>query len=284
MSVVSESIGANRTARQAPILGPAGTQLKRAQDVAKAPDVLLMPPSKLDRDPAQPRETFDEDDMVQLMTSLREHGQLQPIVAWWDEAAEVYRIVAGERRWKAAKAIGLEKIQVKVLPGKPEDGKLTVIQLVENMHRADISPMEQAKAFRRVLDTQGWTHQRLAGELGISDGQVAKMLKLLTLPGEIQERVVEGKLPGATAYALAGVADPVEQAHLAEEAIAGKLTRDQVAERAKRPNSARPKPAPVILTGEGISVTIRGSAGDRAALIRLALDLLAAEAGGPSTG
>jgi ParB family chromosome partitioning protein len=212
---------------------------ERLRGVTPRSDVATVPVSKLERDPEQPREEFDTAELDRLADSLKQHGQVQPIAAWWDEEASVYRIAAGERRWRAARMAGLEALAVTILPSRPKDGKLIVLQLVENMHRSDLRPIEQARAFRKAIDANGWTANRLASELAITESWVSKILALLNLPEPIQAKVESGEMSGATAYVLSKIEDPEAQAEVAERVVAEGLSRAETIEAVRRTTPAK---------------------------------------------
>jgi ParB family transcriptional regulator, chromosome partitioning protein len=191
---------------------------------------------RLDRivaDPNQPRVEFDPESLGRLAASLRERGQLQPIRVRWDDAADRYVVVVGERRWRAAQLAGLESLACVVVVGEPTAEDLLEDQLVENALREDLKPIEQAKAYQSLMRSRGLSTRQLADRLQIGAATVAKALALLTLPGDIQAAVEQGRIAPGTAYELSKVANPDEQATLAREAAAGRLKRDEVQERTR---------------------------------------------------
>jgi len=176
--------------------------------------VLCVSVDELTPDPEQPRKRFGEEGLALLARSLVK-GQLQPVLAFRGERRWV--IVDGERRWRAAKLAGLTVLQVLEV-GAPEaaDGGLAR-QLVANLHREDLSPLERAEAIRRLMEECGWTAARAAEELALSPATVSRLL-------------ASGAIPASTAYQLAkksGVADPAQMA----ADIEGGMTRDEVARR-----------------------------------------------------
>jgi ParB family chromosome partitioning protein len=186
---------------------------------------------RLDRiipDPNQPRAEFDPETLGRLAASLRERGQLQPIRVRWDDAADRYVVVVGERRWRAARLAGLESLACVVVAGEPTAEDLLEDQLVENALREDLKPIEQAKAYQSLMRSRGLSTRQLADRLQIGAASVAKALALLTLPGDVQAAVEEGRIAPGTAYELSKIDDPSEQAALAREAAAGRLRRDEI--------------------------------------------------------
>jgi ParB family chromosome partitioning protein len=186
---------------------------------------------RLDRiiaDPNQPRVEFDQGSLGRLAASLRERGQLQPIRVRWDDAADRYVVVVGERRWRAAQLAGLESLACVVVAGEPTAEDLLEDQLVENALREDLKPIEQARAYQSLMRSRGLSTRQLADRLQIGAASIAKALALLTLPGDVQEAVEAGWIAPGTAYELSKVDDPSEQAALAREAAAGLLRRDEI--------------------------------------------------------
>jgi ParB family transcriptional regulator, chromosome partitioning protein len=197
---------------------------------------------RLDRiiaDSNQPRTEFDPESLGRLADSLRERGQLQPIRVRWDDAADRYVVVVGERRWRAARLAGLESLACVVVTGEPTAEDLLEDQLVENALREDLKPIEQARAYQSLMKSRSLSTRQLADRLQIGAATVAKALALLTLPGDMQEAVEAGRIAPGTAYELSKVDDPGEQAALAREAAAGRLRRDEIQERTRTPRKGR---------------------------------------------
>lgn len=200
--------------------------------------------------PRQPRGTFNDVALQELAHSLREVGMLQPIVVRPVDDGR-YEIVAGERRYRAARIAGLEEVPAVVRT--TSDGDLLTESLVENIHRADLNALEEAAAFQQLLDDFGVTHDQLATKLGKSRPAISNALRLLTLPGALQEHVAAGTLSAGHARALLGLNDPKTQTRVARRVIAEGLSvrateelvkslttdpsdaaRDALAERTKR--------------------------------------------------
>jgi ParB family chromosome partitioning protein len=189
---------------------------------------------KLDRivaDPNQPRTEFDPEALGRLAESLRTRGQLQPIRVRWDDAASRYVVVVGERRWRAARMAGLESLACVVIAGNPTPEELLEDQLIENCLREDLQPIEQARAYKALLERQGVSLRVLAERLNVGHASISRALALLDLPPAIQAEVEAGRIPPATGYQISKVADPEAQAEMAREAVRGRLTRDSAQER-----------------------------------------------------
>jgi ParB family transcriptional regulator, chromosome partitioning protein len=227
------------------------------------------------RDPKQPRQTFDEDELDNLVASFRKRGQLQPARVRWDPAQEVYVLISGERRWRAAKLAGFATLKCEIHEGVPDEAELRVIQLTENTLREDMQPLEQAQAFKDTMALEGWSATRLAEELGVSQPTVTRALKLLELPEHLRAKVSSGDLSPSAAYELARVGDAGEQAALADQVVAGDLTRDELAVAVRQNKEGRGEAAPgprrtrtrhLIVVGQD-KVTVSGpsvAAGPRA--------------------
>jgi ParB family chromosome partitioning protein len=197
---------------------------------------------RLDRiiaDPQQPRTEFDPEALELLAASLKARGQLQPIRVRWDDAADRYIVVVGERRYRAAKLAGMESIACVVATGGATAEDLLEDQLVENALRQDLRPVEQARAYRTLLSARGLTHRQLADRLQIGHASIARALALLDLPEPIQAEVEAGSIAPNTAYELSKVSDPDEQATLARQAAGGQLRRDEIQERTRTQRKGR---------------------------------------------
>src|SRR5262249_16327967 len=190
-------------------------------------------------DPAQPRKEFDAESLGRLADSIRSRGQLQLIRVRWDDAADRYLVVVGERRYRAAILAGLEAIACVVVAGNPTPEDLLEDQLVENALREGLRPIEQAHAYRALLAARGLSQRELAERLQIGHASIARALALLELPTTIQEVVDDGKIAPNTAYELTKVDDRAEQANLARDAAEGRLKRDEVQKLTQSPRKAK---------------------------------------------
>ncbi|WP_078865980.1 ParB/RepB/Spo0J family partition protein [Streptomyces sp. NRRL S-1448] len=177
--------------------------------------------------PRQPREVFDEDALAELITSIKEVGLLQPVVVRQTEPGR-YELIMGERRWRACRAAGLEKIPAIVRA--TEDEKLLLDALLENLHRAQLNPLEEAAAYDQLLKDFQCTHDELADRIGRSRPQVSNTLRLLKLSPSVQKRLAAGVLSAGHARALLSVEDSEEQDHLARRIVAEGLSVRSVEE------------------------------------------------------
>ncbi len=176
-----------------------------------------VPVSAVEVNPLQPRQHFDTDALDTLADSIRQIGVLQPIVVRETGIVGRFEIIAGERRWRAARSIGLDTIPV-VVRAADDESSLTHA-LIENVHRADLNPLEEAAAYRQLIDDFGVTHDELGRRMGRSRAAVTNSLRLLSLPVNVQRYLLDGELSAGHARALLGCDDPVELELLAERAV-----------------------------------------------------------------
>ena len=168
----------------------------------------------------QPRSVFDEDDMAELVHSVREIGVLQPIVVRTstEDGSEPYELVMGERRWRAVQAAGLDTIPAIIRDTTDDD--LLRDALLENLHRSQLNPLEEAAAYQQLLEDFGTTHEQLADRIGRSRPQVSNTLRLLKLPPLVQRRVAAGVLSAGHARALLSLPDAAAMERLAQKIVA----------------------------------------------------------------
>ncbi|MFO7171752.1 MAG: ParB/RepB/Spo0J family partition protein [Bacillota bacterium] len=172
--------------------------------------------------PHQPRQAFDEAKLAELAASIREHGVVQPVLVRPVESG--YELVAGERRWRAAQMAGLERIPAIVRELTP--AQVMEIALIENLQREDLNPLEEAEAYRRLIEEFQLTQEELARRLGKSRSQIANTLRLLNLPESVRQRLAAGTLTVGHAKVLLGLTDPGEQ-----ERLADRVEREQLSVR-----------------------------------------------------
>lgn len=181
----------------------------------------------------QPRQVFDEDDLAELEHSIREIGVLQPVVV--RRTTGGYELIMGERRLRAARAVGLETIPAIVRDTADDD--MLRDALLENLHRAQLNPLEEAAAYQQLLDDFGCTHDELAQRIGRSRPQISNTLRLMKLPPLVQRRVAAGVLSAGHARALLGLSDGAAMERLAQRIVAEGLSVRSVEE--------------IVLLGEG---------------------------------
>jgi ParB family transcriptional regulator, chromosome partitioning protein len=171
--------------------------------------------------PRQPRRSFDEDALEELAESIRQVGLLQPVVVRAIGPGR-YELVMGERRWRAAQQAGLTEIGAIVK--QTQDDDMLRDALIENLHRQQLDPLEEAAAYQQLLDDFGATHEELAVKVGRSRPHISNTLRLLNLPPAVQKRVAAGVLTAGHARALLGVEDPGAQERLAGRIVAEGLS------------------------------------------------------------
>jgi ParB family chromosome partitioning protein len=191
--------------------------------------------------PRQPRRSFDEDALEELAESIRQVGLLQPVVVRAVTPGR-YEIVMGERRWRAAQQAGLSEIGAIVK--QTQDDDMLRDALIENLHRQQLDPLEEAAAYQQLLDDFGATHEELALKVGRSRPHITNTLRLLNLPPAVQKRVAAGVLTAGHARALLGVEDPAAQERLASRIVAEGLSvravEEIVAVGSEEPSPRRP--------------------------------------------
>ncbi|MDK1360635.1 ParB/RepB/Spo0J family partition protein [Arthrobacter sp. zg-Y1219] len=173
----------------------------------------------------QPRSVFDEDDMAELVHSIREIGVLQPIVVRpspEDDPDHPYELVMGERRWRASREAGLQAVPAIIR--FTQDVDLLRDALLENLHRSQLNPLEEAAAYQQLLDDFGCSHEELADRIGRSRPQVSNTLRLMKLPPLVQRRLAAGILSAGHSRALLGLADAAEMEKLAQRIVAEGLS------------------------------------------------------------
>nr|MCW2728767.1 chromosome partitioning protein ParB [Aeromicrobium sp.] len=180
-----------------------------------------IPLDQIVANPRQPRQVFDEDHMAELVHSIKEVGLLQPIVVR-EVAKDRYELIMGERRWRATGKAGLQTIGAIVRDTSDED--LLRDALLENLHRSNLNPLEEASAYQQLLEDFGCTHEELADRIGRSRPQISNTLRLLKLTPTVQRRVAAGVLSAGHARALVSVANPEIQDRLATRVVAEGLS------------------------------------------------------------
>jgi ParB family chromosome partitioning protein len=199
-----------------------------------------LPLDSITPNPRQPREVFDEDALAELVTSIKEVGLLQPVVVRQIGPGR-YELIMGERRWRASREAGLEAIPAIVRA--TDDEKLLLDALLENLHRAQLNPLEEAAAYDQLLQDFKCTHDQLADRIGRSRPQVSNTLRLLKLSPAVQRRVAAGVLSAGHARALISIEDAEEQDRLAKRIVAEGLSVRAVEEIVTLMGTGPEKPA-----------------------------------------
>ena len=210
---------------------------KQGAAPARGP-IMSLPVEKLVANPDQPRRYFDETALAELAASIREKGVIQPLVV--RAKGELFEIVAGERRWRAAQRAQVHELPVVVR--EFTDTEVLEIAIIENVQRADLNAVEEAQGYRALIERFGHTQEKLAEVLGKSRSYIANLLRLLNLPDDVQMLVRDGKLSAGHARALITAEDA---GALARKVVAEGLSVRQVEALTKRPSGGeKPKPRP----------------------------------------
>ncbi|MEP4378097.1 MAG: ParB/RepB/Spo0J family partition protein [Alphaproteobacteria bacterium] len=214
------------------------------QELDKAKPSRELPIEQLHPGRFQPRTNFDEEELASLVESIREKGILQPILVRRDPVqADLYEIIAGERRWRAAQRAKLH--EVPVIIRELDDKAALEIALIENIQRADLSPIEEAEGYQRLMEHFSHTQDALAKAMGKSRSHIANQLRLLTLPEEVRQMVDRGELTAGHARALVGREDAVELARqisrdgLTVRDIEGRVSKAAGRKKAKKPKARK---------------------------------------------
>lgn len=199
--------------------------------------VTEIPVSAIGPNPQQPRKDFNDNGLKDLAASLRQSGLLQPVVV--RRSGSGYQLVVGERRWRAAKLAGMERIPAIIR--EVGDAESLELALVENLLREDLNPMEEAQAYQRLLAEFGWTQEELAERVGKDRSSVANCLRLLRLPDLIQADLRAGRLTMGHARALLSLATATGQLRLREEILAHSWSVRTTEEGVQRKRSQLPR-------------------------------------------
>jgi ParB family chromosome partitioning protein len=214
-------------------------QVEANGPTTRRPDML--PVDQIRPNPDQPRRNFVEEELADLAESIKAKGILQPLIVRPSQAQSGYEIVAGERRWRAAQ---LAKIhEVPVLIRDLSDTEVLEIAIIENIQRADLNPIEEAQAFRQLMERFGHTQEKLAESLSKSRSYIANLLRLLNLPEDVRGHVISGKLSAGHARALITTPDP---SRLAREVIDRGLSVRETENLVKRAGNPTPPQRPTV--------------------------------------
>ncbi len=205
---------------------------------------FLCPVEKITPQPGQPRQYFDEQELLELVSSIREHGLIEPLIVRRAQAGvDRFELIAGERRWRAAQRAGLKEVLVVVKDVSPKEA--FELALVENVQRADLNPIEIAEAFDRLLREHDYTQQTLGERVGKDRVTITNALRLLKLPPRIRAMVIGRELSEGHARALLGAPTDKTMADIAERTVRGKLPVRKVEELVRTAKArAEGKPAP----------------------------------------
>ena len=232
-------------------------------DLVAVPGARLasLSPSVIVPNPAQPRKIFNEEDFAELVHSIREVGILQPIVVRPIPGSDNFELIMGERRLRASKQVGLETIPVIIRDTADED--MLRDALLENLHRSQLNPLEEASAYQQLMSDFGITQEQLATKIGRSRPQISNTIRLLRLPASVQKRVAAGVLSAGHARAILSLGDDQE----AMQKLADKIVNEDLSVRAaeavagETPTAKKPKPTAGTRRGHLDEIAVR--LGDR---------------------
>ncbi len=184
-------------------------------------DCTYLPISKVEARADQPRKRFEDGALSDLADSIAEHGIIQPLTVRKLDSG-YYQIIAGERRWRAARQAGLKEVPVRVI--EADDKKAMELALIENLQREDLTPIEEAEGYRALMEEYGLTQEEAAARVGCSRPAVTNALRLLNLPDSVKELLDEGKLSSGHARAILGLKSEEKQEKLAERVVEEELS------------------------------------------------------------
>ncbi len=220
-----------------------------------------LPIGQVDRDPSQPREEFDDVKLQSLADSIRRKGQLQPIRVTPGGEVGRWMVLVGERRFRACKLAGLATIEVRFVEGPITDADRLEEQIFENVARDDFKPAEEGKAYRRLMELNGWSVKELIGELKIEPTSVHRALGLARLPDDVAAMVDRGEIKPTAAYELSKIADADEVRDLAHAVVGSGLGHKEVVEAvAKRKAASKGGKSPAKPTRPTFEVIRAGGA------------------------
>ena len=242
-------LDSSQTASPAPVDAPLDTPTSDTAPSEDAPELVAVPgarliqidPNEIVPNPRQPRTNFDPDDLAELVHSIREFGVLQPVVVRTnDEGA--YELIMGERRTRASREAGLTSIPAIVRDTADED--LLRDALLENLHRSQLNPLEEASAYQQLLEDFGITQEQLATRIGRSRPQISNTIRLLKLPVPVQQRVAAGVLSAGHARAILSLDDTVAMQRLADKIVNEDLSVRAAEAAAKTADAGAHRPLP----------------------------------------
>jgi ParB family chromosome partitioning protein len=246
------------------LIPPAPVGGESTADGSARPYYTEIPVAEISPNPHQPRGHFDEESLIELASSIAQIGVLQPILVRAVAGQASFQLIAGERRWRAAGRAGLATIPAIVRTGDDDLGSVEKA-LVENLHRQDLTPLEEAAAFQQLIEDFGLTHEQVADRIGKSRSAVSNTLRLLGLPPAVQHYLADGKLSAGHARALLGTPDRVLQEELAHLIVKEGWTVRTVEEAVRRGGvppagptpTDGPRPGATPIDGAGLTPTTR---------------------------
>lgn len=231
---ISQVVGARAAA------APAAVAPDRYEGATRSRAFGELPVDAVGRDDSQPREEFEASALTQLADSIRRFGQLAPIRVRRDEEQGRWIVLVGERRLRACRLAGLERVRVEFVERPMSESDVLAEQVIENVARAELRPVEEGKAYRRLIDLNGWTVEGLAETMGVPPTTVHHRLGLLRLPTDVMEQVDSGQIKATAAYEISKLQIADDQREVAEMVISGRLDFKQTAAEVARRKVSRP--------------------------------------------
>ena len=203
------------------LIAPApSTSGKKENDAPEEGQVSIVNITKVEPNRDQPRKTFDEDKLIELSESIKQHGIINPLIV--QDRKDHYEIVGGERRWRAAKKAGLKEVPV-IIKNLTEE-EIAEYALIDNIQRDDLNPIDEALAFKKLIDDFGYTQDVVAEKVSKSRVAITNSLRLLKLCEEVRQMVIDGKISPGHARALISIENPEEQLQIAEQIFDEKMS------------------------------------------------------------
>lgn len=214
------------------LLIPSGVEEEKASK-----DVVVLKTSMLEPNKDQPRKTFDDEKIAELAESIKQYGIIQPIIV--SKKDDYYQIIAGERRWRAAKKAGLKEVPVVIKDYT--DKEIAEISLIENIQREDLNPIEEAQSYKQLIEDYNLTQEELAQRVSKSRTVITNAMRLLKLHPEVQQMLIAGEISAGHARALLGLEKPEQQLKLAKDIVEKSLSVRQTEDLVKVFSETKPK-------------------------------------------
>lgn len=243
---------------------PANTEAAPPREAPDAERVFYIDPKEIEMNPYQPRHNFSEVSLRELMDSIKEHGIIQPLVVTRKDGK--YELIAGERRWRSATALGLKTVPA--LVREASEQKKLELALIENLQRQDLDPVETARAYKRLMDEFNLTQEETAKRVGKARSTLANALRLLELPLEVQEALSSGRITEAHAKYLLGIDNPGKQIVLFKKILNQNLTVAQTHDETKRMGGTKSARVVINYADKDKEEKLRSHFGTKARIIR----------------
>ncbi len=207
------------------------------EEEKESKDVVVLKTSMLEPNKDQPRKTFDDEKIAELAESIKQYGIIQPIIV--SKKDDYYQIIAGERRWRAAKKAGLKEVPVVIK--EYTDKEIAEISLIENIQREDLNPIEEAQSYKQLIEDYNLTQEELAQRVSKSRTVITNAMRLLKLHPEVQQMLISSEITAGHARALLGLEKPEQQLKLAKDIVEKSLSVRQTEDLVKAFNENKPK-------------------------------------------